>query len=332
MRYRAFFIGGLLLLCGVLVACNGEPDQDSEADSAEAGTVLIADKDNDVLYFVDRATRSTEDSVEVGRGPHEVAVHPTEPRAFVANYEGEGSISVIDLEERTEIERVDLEPGSAPHGIEVAADGVAVYITAEGIDSVIEMNTESHEIVRTMPTDQEGSHMLTLSPDGMRVYTANLSAGTATAIDIPSGAVTEHIETGEGAEGIAMTHDGSELWVSNRAEDTVSIIDPQTLEVVDTFEVEGFPLRVYMAPDGRTALLSCAQANEVAFVDIGTREVTDRVPTGETPVGIQITPDGEEAFVGNMNDGTVTIIDMDARTVDETLELGSGPDGMAFVE
>lgn len=321
----------LVLLGSVACTSNASTsDADQEASSADTGTVLIADKKDDVLYFVDRVTRTVEDSIAVGRGPHEVAMHPTEPVAYVANYEGDGSISIIDLDDRIERERIMLEPGSRPHGIQVDASGSAVYVTAEGLQAVLELDPETGTVQRTMPTDQETTHMLALGEQ--HIYTANIGSGNATALNRSDGDVAAHVNTGEGAEGIAITPDGSEVWVSNRADDTVSIIDPETLEVVDTFAVEGFPLRIYMTPDGRTALLACARANEVAIVDIETREVTDRLPTGEAPVGIQITPDGTEAFVGNMNGGSVTILDLETRTVSETISLGRGPDGMAFVE
>ncbi len=302
----------------------------ADTSSADTGTVLIADKTDDLLYFVDRATRSVEDSIAVGRGPHEVAVHPFEAIAYVANYEGEGSISIIDLETRTERDRVMLEPGSRPHGIQVDAAGTAVYATAEGLQAVLELDPQTGAVKRTLSTGQDGTHMLALG--SAHIYTANIGSGTATVLNREAGNVDTHIATGEGAEGIALTPDGREVWVSNRADDTVSIIDSETLAVVDSFRVEGFPLRIYMTPNGDTALLACAQANEVALVDVATREVMARLPTGDTPVGIQITPDGTEAFVGNMNGGSVTVIDLEAQTVVDTLPMGTGPDGMAFLE
>lgn len=331
----------LVLLATSLVsttACTNDASTSSDStranaadtSSADAGTVLIADKTDDLLYFVDRATRSVEDSMAVGRGPHEVAVHPFEPVAYVANYEGDGSISIIDLETRTERERVMLEPGSRPHGIQVDAAGTAVYVTAEGLQAVLELDPQTGAVKRTLHTGQDVTHMLALG--SAHIYTANIGSGTATALNREAGNVDAHIATGEGAEGVALTPDGSEVWVSNRADDTVSIIDSETLAVVDSFTVEGFPLRIYMTPNGDTALLACAQANEVALVDVATREVMARLPTGDTPVGIQITPDGTEAFVGNMNGGSVTVIDLEAQAVVDTLPLGTGPDGMAFVE
>ena len=315
-----------ILLCALLavVGAFDEP-------AADEGTVLVADKTDDVVFFVDAQTYAVEDTVAVGRGPHEVAAHPDLGRAYVANYEGEGTLSILDLDTRTEVERVDLSPYSRPHGITVHPDGKSVYVTVEANQSVIEVDAETGVVRRALKTNQEGTHMLALSADDKRLYTTNLGSGTASVLDLQDGAVVRHLQTGEGTEGIALTPDGEELWVSNRAEDLVSIIDTETLKTLDTIDVSGFPLRVYMTSDGTQALVSCARAGEVAVVDVERRTVIQRVATGHAPVGVQITPDDRRAFVGNMRGGTVTVLDLETPSVVRQIDLGSGPDGMAFV-
>jgi len=316
-----------ILCCAALVLLVGAGD----GSLRDGGAVLVADKTDDVVFVVDAQTYAVEDTVAVGRGPHEVAAHPALGRAYVANYEGEGTLSILDLDTRTEVERVDLSPYSRPHGITVHPNGESVYVTVEASQAVIEVDAETGEVQRALKTQQEGSHMLGLSADGGRLYTTNLGSGTASVLDLRDGSVVQHLQTGEGTEGIALTPDGGELWVSNRAEDTVTIIDTETLETLDTIDVSGFPLRVYMTSDGTQALVSCARAGEVAFVDVEQRAVVTRVATGNAPVGVQITPDDRRAFVGNMRGGTVTVLDLDDRSVLRQIDLGTGPDGMAFV-
>lgn len=297
----------------------------------DGGTVLVADKTDDVVFFVDAQTYAVEDTVAVGRGPHEVAAHPNLNRAYVANYEGEGTLSILDLDTRTEVERVDLSPYSRPHGITVHPNGESVYVTVEANQAVIEVDAQTGEVQRALKTNQEVTHMLAMSADDRRLYTANLGSGTASVLNLETESVVQHLQTGDGTEGLALTPDGEELWVSNRAEDTVSIVDTETLETLDTIDVSGFPLRVYMTSDGTQALVSCARAGEVAFVDVERRTVVKRVATGNAPVGVQITPDDQRAFVGNMRGGTVTVLDLTERSVLRQIDLGTGPDGMAFV-
>ena len=333
MRYASTLLSLTLGVVLLVVGTGCEtPEPEPEAAEAEAaGHVLLADKDADKLFFIHPQTYAVEDTIEVGRGPHEVAVHETLRRAYVANYEGEeGIVSIIDLDDREEITRVGLDSHGQPHGIEVSPDEDWVGVTVEADRAVVGLHPARGDVQWTVETEQDVTHMLAIAPDSERLYTANIGSGTATAIDIEDREVIDHIETGAGAEGIALTPDGSELWVANREDDTVSIVDPETLEVIDTLEVEGFPLRVYMTHDGSTALVSCARAGEVAVVDVENRDVIDRVATGEAPIGVQITPDDERAFVGNMHGGTVSVIDLETLDVIENFDLGEGPDGMAF--
>jgi len=291
-------------------------------------TLLVADKTGDRVFFLNANTYAVEDTVAVGRGPHEIAVHTELGRAYVANYEGPGTISMLDLETRAEVKRIDLAPYRRPHGI--AVRGGSVYVTVEANQAVLEIDARSGAVKRALNTGQKGTHMLAIGADARRLYTTNLASGSVSRLDLIEGRVARHVETGAGTEGIALTPDGSELWVSNRAEDIVTILDTETLETRQTIDVSGFPLRVYLTHDGRRALVSCARAGEVAVVDVESREVLGRISVGTTPIGIQITPDDRRAFVGNMRSGQVTILDLETRSVLRQIRLGTAPDGMAL--
>ena len=62
-------------LCGCLCA---------EAPSSN-NILLVADKVEDAVYFVNADTLEVESKVEVGRGPHEITVLPQLNRAYVTN-------------------------------------------------------------------------------------------------------------------------------------------------------------------------------------------------------------------------------------------------------
>ena len=322
-----------LFLCMLAVAGLACGDASSDAAAPRASTdgyVLVADKAGDMLYFVNAQSFAVEDSLAVGRGPHEVAVAPDRRRAYVANYEGDGTISVVDLDARTETRRIALAPYSRPHGIEVSPDGNSVYVTVEANQAVIELDAESGEVLRAHDTGQDVTHMLAVSPDEERLYTTNLGSGNVTVIDLAEETVVTHIPTGAGTEGIALTPDGAELWISNREADTVSIIDTATNEVVDTLDVAGFPIRVYMTPDGARAIVSSAQAGAITVFDVETHEQLARIETGAMPIGVQVTPDGSRAFVANSGDGTVSVVGLSSYEVVQHVPAGQTPDGMAF--
>ncbi len=266
----------------------------------------------------------------VGRGPHEITVVPELNKAYVTNYEGDPSVSIIDIISRREIYRSSLRRMDRPHGIIPSHDGKWLYLTIEANLAVLQMDPRNGEPLQTIETGQRFTHMLVASKDGKRLYTSNLGSGNVSVIDLTTNGVLRHIATGNGTEGIALTPDGRELWVTNRSEETVAIIDTVSLEVIETFEVAGFPIRVEIGPNGEVAVISSAEAAQVSIIDVKSRRLLARVDVGEFPVGIEIGPASRRAYIGNSRSGSISVIDLLGFKVIDEVKLGRGPDGMAY--
>src|SRR5215831_4584597 len=77
-------------------------------------TLLVGNKEENSMVFVDSASHKILGKVPTGNGPHEIATSDDGKLAFVANY-GTGqapgnTISVIDVVNQKEIRKVDLTP------------------------------------------------------------------------------------------------------------------------------------------------------------------------------------------------------------------------------
>jgi YVTN family beta-propeller protein len=319
---RGFLLTGLaLLLFGIGLAVPGA--------SADDPVLLVANKSGASLYVVDPASGQVTDSVPTGQGPHEVAAAPGAGRAYVANYGG-GTISVIDVEARTETDRWPLPDTDRPHGIAVSSNEERVYVTAEDRQAVLELDASSGAVRRTFETEKEVTHMLALAPTAPLLYATSIGSGTASKIDLADGQVVAHTETGDGAEGVAVAPSGEAVWVTNRADDTVSILDAASADVVDSLSVPGFPIRVAFSPDGRHGVVSAPRAGEVALFDADDTHSPTRIDVGEKPIGVLV-PTNDRAFVANAGSGTVSVIGLEARSVVDTIRAGRGPDGMAYL-
>ncbi|MFG0306980.1 MAG: cytochrome D1 domain-containing protein [Phycisphaerales bacterium JB040] len=319
------------------------------AHAGPGGTLIVLNKSEATASVLDRDTGDTIATLPTGVGPHEAAISPDGKTAVVADY-GEqtpgASLTVIDLTGKSVIRTIDLGAPARPHGIQFEPDGVHVAVTAETRGALLRVNVETGETAASIPTDQQASHMVVLSPDGTRAYVSNIASGSVSVIDLGKGELVTIVETGAGAEGLDVTPDGSELWVGNRANDTVTVIDTKTLEVTGQLRCGRFPIRVKVTPDGGRVLVSCAASGDVAVFDAKTREELARVPMadgagdaedggtvftqGPVPIGILIPGDGRHAYIANTNADIVTVIDLESYEIVSRLTAGQTPDGMAW--
>jgi DNA-binding beta-propeller fold protein YncE len=77
------------------------------------GELLVLNKSDATLSFVDPKDAQVLAVVGTGIGPHEVAVEPGGKRAVVANYgaaRAGSSLTVVDLRKRMPVDTIDLGP------------------------------------------------------------------------------------------------------------------------------------------------------------------------------------------------------------------------------
>lgn len=296
--------------------------------------LLILNKNEASLVMVDGKTLEIVAKIPTGDFPHEVITSADGKTAYVANYGAQqpnNSLSIIDLVARKEVKRVDLGGLWRPHGI-VESDGM-IYFTSEASRTVARYNPAKGSVDWVMGTGQSSTHMLVITPDKSKIFTANIASGTVTAINVggnASAANITHIAVGAQPEAIDISPDGKELWVGQNGDGAVSIIDPATNKVKETFTVGKVPIRIKFTPDGNRVLVSDATAGEFVVVDAKTRKEIKRVSVGGTPVGIQIQPDGKRAFVALTQLDMVKVFDLDKMEFVGEIKPGKTPDGMTW--
>lgn len=325
--------------------------------TADAGTLVVLNKSEANVSFLDTATGETKATFDVGVGPHEAATSPDGRTVVVCNYGDQrpgSTLSVIKRDGRSmKVSEIPLGKYQRPHGIVYLSDGERVVVTSETQRALLMVHVATGEIEAAIDTGQNVSHMVAITPDEKLALVANIGSGSASVIDLEKRELVKAIPTGAGAEGVAAHPTRPEVWVTNRAADTVSIIDTNTLEVTDTLESGDFAIRVAITSDGRHALVSCAGSGEVWVYDVATREVVKRIsmdeqPVGDdekearlfsdqfgaspAPVGVLIEPGDARAYVANTNADVVTVLDLKTWSVVGRLRTGKEPDGMTWVK
>ena len=170
---------GWLVLFGVLAGSA------AWAQETPSPALLVLHKGENAMAIVDPATGKVLGHVPTGRDPHELAVSADGKLAFASNYgggpQGGNTLSVIDIEGRKEIHRVDLSPLSRPHGLWVA-DG-KVYFTAEGNMAIGRYDPALNKVDWIQGTGQERTHMILVANDQKTIFTSNVSSNTISILE-----------------------------------------------------------------------------------------------------------------------------------------------------
>jgi YVTN family beta-propeller protein len=300
-----------------------------------AAELLVLNKSDATLSFIDPSSGKTAATIATGEGPHEIEVSADGRLAFIGNYGARtpgNSLSVVDIAARKELKRVDLGELRRPHGL--AVSGGHVYLTSEESRRIARYNPETQSVDWTFATGQEGTHMVLASRDGAKLFATNMGSNNVSVITRNSrGEWAQTLVTvGAGPEGLDLTPDGRSLWTAHSRDGGISIIDTASAKVTHTFDAKTQRSnRVKLTPDGKLALVSDLSGGELVVIDAATRTERARLKVGRTPTGILIVPGGETAFVAVSGDDRLAVIDLKSLSVSRTLATGGGPDGMAWV-
>jgi len=316
-----------------------------------AGTLVVANKSEATVSLVDTQSGEIRATLPTGNSPHEVGVTPNGRLALVSNYgtrdQPGSSLTLIDVPAAKVVKTIEVGEDSRPHGIAFLDDERAV-VTVEGDGAIVEVNVDSGEIVMTIATEAEISHMVAVRPKHGMAVVANIGSGSISVIDLALGVLLADVPTGDGAEGVALTPDGERAWVTNRAEDTISVINIVSLEPVAKISAGEFPIRAEVTADGRFVLVTNAKGDDLSVFDAmsmkelgrveftavskgdGGRLFSDRFGSSSAPIGIEIVDAEKRAYVAHANADDISIVDLTQWKVVGTLSAGREPDGMGY--
>jgi YVTN family beta-propeller protein len=270
----------------------------------------------------------------VGTGPHEAAISPDGKWGVVTIYGGQtpgNQLAVLDLAARKVIRTIDLGRFTRPHGaLFLPGSNSVLAVTSEATQRVILVDIAQGRVLADIPTENALSHMLGITADGKRVYTANIRAGSISEIDVDKRAFTRQLVVATQTEGIAVRPDGAEVWVGSNDAGTVSVVDTKSWTVAATIGGFGMPYRIGISPNGALAVICDPKEDKIHIVDVATRKVLGSVGDLGAPRGVMIAPDNRTALVTVADARAVVAIDLVDRTVRARVAVESSPDGVAY--
>lgn len=299
---------------------------------ATGQVLLIGNKGEDTLSFVDLGTGKELGRSPTGKAPHEIAVSPDGKQAAVVAYGG-ATIDLFDVPTRTRLKTIDLSPNEGPHGIAWLKDG-RIIITTERSQSMAVVDPESGKVTASIKTDQPGTHMVAVSEDRNIAYTANIPAGTVSVIDLKAGRKLRDIAVGGRPEGIALTADDLTLWVGDLEGSRVQVFDTATYDKLGEVRTGGIPIRVAASPDGKWIVTSNLGGGSLTVIDAETRRhVRDVTLSGRQEAGqvtILFSADGKRLYAAETGDNVVAEVELASGRVLRRLPAGKNGDGLAI--
>jgi len=304
--------------------------------------LLVANQHSHDLSLIDPKAGKQIAAVPVeGVTGHEVAASPDGRLAYVPIYGDAGvgragtdgsTMAVIDLAARKVIHTVDFGHGVRPHCAIYDKNSGMLYVTTELDKTISIVDPKSLKIVGTVPTGQEQSHMLALSRDGSRGYTANVGPGTVSVLDMKARKMVAIIPVSKQTQRISLSPDDGMVFTADQTKPQLAVIDTATNKVKSWVPLPSVGYGTAPTPDGRWLLVALRTAKQVAVVDLKTMKVTRTIDVPGGPAEVLVSPDGKKAYVACNFDSQVAVIDVAQWKVERLIDAGKDADGMAWAQ
>jgi len=304
--------------------------------------LLVANQGDHTLSLVDPAAGKQIAVVPVGGVTgHEVAVSPDGKLAYVPIYGDSGvgkqgtdgtSMSAIDLASRKVVGSVDFGHGVRPHMPLYEPVSGKLYVTTELDRAVAVLDPKTLKIEGKIPTGADQSHMLVVSHDGKRGYTANVGPGSVSVLDMVGRKTIAVIPVSGKTQRISISRDDRLVFTADQTQPRMAVIDTTNNSVKSWITLPAVGYGSAVTLDGRWLLVQMDTLKQVAVIDLKTMKVARTVDVGGGTGEILMNPDGKVAYVSCPADGTVAEIDLTNWKVLKLIKAGQKADGMAWVK
>ncbi|MGH9591052.1 MAG: hypothetical protein ACRD25_11700 [Terracidiphilus sp.] len=308
--------------------------------SAQQARLLVAQKGDRSLAVVDPAAgKAIADVAEGGVTGHEVAASPDGRLAFVPIYGNSGvgkpgtdgqKIAVIDIAAHKVVGDIEFSHGVRPHCPVFGPKDGLLYVTTELEQAVTIVDPKTLKIVGSIPTGQPESHMLAISHDGLRGYTANVGPGTVSVLDMKNRKTLAIIHVSGNTQRISVSMDDRWVFTADQAHPRMAVIDTRTDKLSRWIPIDSTGYGAAPTLDGRWLLVAIPDKNAVDVINLRTMKLARSVAVGAYPQEVLMRPDGKVAYVSCVKSNQVAEIDLAAWKTTRMIATGKGTDGLGW--
>jgi YVTN family beta-propeller protein len=327
-----------LLFAAAISIASAEPRSPAHAPSS-GGLLVIANQKEHTLLVVDPDKRQELAKISVGVNGHEVIVSKDGHFAYVPIYGNSGvgkpgtdgsTVDVIDLQQHKLVDTINLGKPLRPHCAEFGPDGL-LYITAELSNAVDVIDPATRKVIAEIPTGVEQSHMLAISPNGQRGYTANVAAGSVSVLDLTKRSLVTVIPVSKMVQRISISTDGKWVFTHDQTAPRIAVIDTATNKVGNWIDLPNMAYASEPTPDGRWLLAVSMAADHLFVIDLQTLKVARTLDIDRGSSEVLVRPGGGVAYVSGTGGGKIAVLDLTTWKMQPMIDLTPGVDGLAWL-
>src|SRR5207248_1309449 len=146
-------------------------------------------------------------------------------------------------------------------------DGL-LYVTTELDQSVTVIDPGTRKIITRIPTGQAESHMLAITRDGHRAYTANVGPGSISVLDLKNRKPVLTIPAAQRVQRIALSVDDRLIFTADQSKPQLLVIDAASNQPISPIPLPGVGYGAAPTPDGHWLVVPLRSGNQVAVVDL----------------------------------------------------------------
>jgi DNA-binding beta-propeller fold protein YncE len=302
--------------------------------------LLVANKGDHTLGIIDPVAGKQIAAVdEGGVTGHELIASPDGRTVFVPIYGDSGvgkpgtdgtHIVAIDLASQKVTGTIDFGHGVRPHCPMFGPKNGLLYVTTEIDQAVTVIDPHTLKIVGKIPTGQPESHMLSITPDGKRGYTANVGPGTVSVLDLVGMKTITVIPVAKQVQRMSISADGKYAFTSDVDSPRLAVIDTASNTVKQWIPLPAPGYGSSVTNDNKWLLIAIPMAHQVAAVDLTTMKVAHKVDVPATPQETLVRPDQKAVYVSCDASGKVAEIDLATWKVTRLIDAGKSADGLAW--
>lgn len=310
------------------------------------GKYLLATGTNaNFVAVIDLETREMS-KVRLSLMPEHFDITPDGKYAYIGNM-GSGEVSVVDIENRLEVNRI--AGFFEPHGPVCLPGGDKVYIGNMGAHEVGIIDTKNPTLARRvevgsafamamvdMPnklTDLVGIANPTLTIDGRFAYAADGDSNQVAVIDTATDSVVATIPVGDEPWRAYASPDGTKMLVPNNGDQTVSVIDTASNKVIATFPAGEDMTGVNFVNGGKKAYVISRGEGALYVLNLEKMKEAKRIKLGEDLMleTASTTPDGKTVYLASSQSNSVYVIDGETDTYERINNVGLSPWAVAII-